>query len=354
MFFRVYGTSGPATCSLFAQRKTMNHTTLRSLTCAALITGLFASFALAQNPLPSWNEGPAKSAITDFVAKVTKEGSSDFILAEERIAVFDNDGTLWCEQPMYFQLAFAIDEIQKLAPEHPEWQTKEPFKSVLAGDLKGALAGGEKAILAMIAATHTGMTTDEFDQLVRDWLRTAHHPRFQQPYNMCVYQPMVEVLEYLRANGFKTFIVSGGGVEFMRVWAEQAYGIPPEQVVGSSGKLKYELREGKPVIVKLPEVDFIDDKAGKPVGIEKFIGRRPIIAFGNSDGDFEMLEYTSTDPSGPRLGLFVHHTDAKREYAYDRDSHIGQLNRGLDEAPKRGWVLIDMKKDWKKVFAFQQ
>jgi hypothetical protein len=250
---------------------------------------------------------------------------------------------------MYFQVIFAFDRIKATADKHPDWRDREPFKSVLTGDMKSLAAQGEKGLLEAIATTHAGITTHEFSAIVRDWLKTAHHPRFKRPYNRCIYQPMLEVLAYLRANGFKTFIVSGGGVEFMRLWAEHAYGIPPEQVVGSSGKLKYELRDGKPVIVKLPEVDFIDDKAGKPVGIEKFIGRRPILAFGNSDGDFEMLEWT-TAGDGPRLGLLVHHTDAEREYAYDRQSHIGQLVRGLDEAGKRGWIVVDMKQDWKTIF----
>ena len=299
--------------------------------------------------LPSWNDGAAKRAVVDFVAKVTTDGGPNFVPPAERIAVFDNDGTLWCEQPMYFQLAFALDRVNQLAPQHPEWQSAEPFQSILAGDLKAALAGGEKSAAAIVAATHAGMTADEFAVAVRDWLRTARHPKFNRPYNRCVYQPMLEVLAYLRAHGFKTFIVSGGGVEFMRMWAEDAYGIPPEQVVGSSGKLKYELVQGKPVIVKLPEIDFIDDKEGKPVGIQKYIGRRPILAFGNSDGDFQMLEWT-TAGDGSRLALLVHHTDAEREYAYDRNSHIGQLVRGLDEAAKRGWIVVDMKQDWKTIF----
>lgn len=302
-------------------------------------------------PLASWNDGAAKSAITSFVASATKEGSPDFVPPAERIAVFDNDGTLWCEQPIYFQFAFALDRIKALAPKHPEWQGQSPFKEILAGDLKATLAGGEKAIPQLMAVTHAGMTTDEYAATVRDWLKTARHPKFQRPYNECVYQPMVDVLGYLRGNGFKTFIVSGGGVEFMRVWAEDAYGIPPQQVVGSSGKLKYELREGQPVLVKLPEVNFIDDKAGKPVGIQQYIGRRPIIAFGNSDGDFEMLEWTTADDSNrSRLSLIVHHTDDVREYAYDRGSPVGRLERGLDEAAKRGWILIDMQRDWKTVF----
>jgi phosphoglycolate phosphatase-like HAD superfamily hydrolase len=316
---------------------------------AAAAWALGALHAHGADELPSWNDGAAKRAIVEFVARVTTDGGPDFVPVAERIATFDNDGTLWCEQPMYFQLAFALDRVRAIAPQHPEWKDKEPFKSVLAGDLKSVLAGGEQSAAAVVMATHAGMTTDEFAAAVREWLRTARHPRFNRPYNECVYQPMLELLAYLRAHGFKTFIVSGGGVEFMRAWAEDAYGILREQVVGSSGKLKYELRDGKPAIVKLPEMDFIDDKAGKPVGIQTFIGRRPILAFGNSDGDFEMLEWT-TAGGGPRLGLLVHHTDAEREYAYDRDSHIGQLKRGLDEAAKRGWIVVDMKQDWNTIF----
>jgi hypothetical protein len=267
----------------------------------------------------------------------------------ERIAVFDNDGTLWCEQPYYFQLAFALDRIKAMAADHPDWKEKEPYKSVLAGDIKGVMASGEKGLAEIVAATHAGMTTDEFDQIARDWFKTARHPKFNRPYNECIYQPMVELLAYLRENGFKTYIVSGGGVDFMRAIAFDAYGIPPEQTVGSTGKLKYEVRDGKPVIVKLPEIDHIDDKAGKPVGIQKFIGRRPILAFGNSDGDYQMLEWT-TAGSGPRLGLIVHHTDGEREVAYDRNSHIGTLDKALDNAPKAGWMLVDMKRDWKQIF----
>jgi len=317
--------------------------------CAIALIALDQS-AVAQNaPLPSWNEGPSKQAIISFVEKVAKEGGPDFVRPAERIATFDNDGCLWAEQPMYFQLAFAIDRVKALAPQHPDWKDKEPFKSVLAGDTMAALAGGEKSIAALIAATHAGMTTEEFESTVRQWVATAKHPTTGRLYVQMTFQPMLELLTFLRANGFKTYIVSGGGAEFMRPWAERVYGIPPEQVVGSRGKLKYEAREGKPVLVKLPEVDHIDDNVGKPVGIQQLIGRRPIAAFGNSDGDFEMLEWT-TAGSGPRLAMIVHHTDAEREWAYDRDSHIGKLARGLDEAPKRGWVLIDMKKDWKRIY----
>jgi phosphoglycolate phosphatase-like HAD superfamily hydrolase len=267
----------------------------------------------------------------------------------ERIAVFDNDGALWSEQPMYFQAFFVFDRIRALAPQHPEWKGQEPFASVLKGDLGAALAGGEHALLEMVMATHSGLTTEEFEQAVREWLATARHPKTGRPFTEMVYQPMLELLAYLRANGFKTFIVSGGGIEFMRPWTERVYGIPPEQVVGSSGKLKYELRDGRPVIVKLPEIDFIDDKAGKPAGIQRHIGRRPILAFGNSDGDFEMLEWT-TAGSGPRLGLILHHDDAEREVAYDRKSAVGRLDRGLDEATKRGWILVSMKDDWRAVY----
>jgi phosphoglycolate phosphatase-like HAD superfamily hydrolase len=318
-----------------------------------LLAILFMSSVFAQtDPLPSWNDGVSKKAIIDFVAKVTKEGSADFVPIAKRIATFDNDGTLWAEQPMYFQFLFAMDQVKANAAKHPEWKTMEPFKSVLTGDMKGLLASGEKGLMEVIAATHSGMTTDEFDQTTHEWFKSAKHPKFKKPYNEMVYQPMLEVLAYLRANGFKTFIVSGGGVEFMRAYATEAYGIPPNQIVGSSGKLKYELKDGKPVITKLPAVDFIDDKDGKPLGIEKFIGQRPIIAFGNSDGDIQMLEWTTAGP-GARLGLFVHHDDSVREWAYDRKSHIGMLSKGLDEAPKRGWVIISMKDEWKKIFPFE-
>jgi hypothetical protein len=279
---------------------------------------------------------------------VTRAGSSDFVPPAERIAVFDNDGTLWGEQPMYVQAFFAFDRVKALAPEHPEWKDKEPFASVLKGDLKAALTGGEKALLELIMATHTGLTSEAFEKVVTDWIASARHPKTGRPYTQMVYQPMLELLAYLRASGFKTFIVSGGGIEFMRPWTEKVYGIPPEQVVGSTAKLKYESRAGGPVILRLPEVNFNDDKAGKPVGIQQHIGRRPIMAFGNSDGDFEMLEWT-TSGEGPRFGAIVHHTDAVRETAYDRESHIGKLARGLDEGPKRGWTIVSMKDDWKQI-----
>ena len=303
--------------------------------------------------LASWNEGEAKQSIVRFVESVTKEGSADFVPVPERIAVFDNDGTLWGEQPMYFQLLFALDRVKALAPQHPEWNTQEPFASLLKGDVKAALAGGEHAILEIVMAAHSGMTTDEFEQIVRDWFASAKHPKTGKPYTEMIYQPMLELLDYLRANGFKTFIASGGGIEFVRVFSEQVYGIPPEQVIGSSGKMKFEMKGDQMVLNKLPEVDFIDDKAGKPVAIQKHIGRRPIAAFGNSDGDLQMLQWTCAGP-GPRFCLYVHHTDAEREWAYDRQSSIGRLDKGLDAAADSGWTVVDMKKDWNRVFAFEK
>jgi phosphoglycolate phosphatase-like HAD superfamily hydrolase len=307
------------------------------------------SFAQRANQLPSWNDGKAKQSIVDFVTKVTKQGSPDFVPPAERIATFDNDGTLWAEQPMYFQFLFALDRVKALAPQHPEWKTTEPFASLLKGDMNGALAGGEKALFEIMMTAHSGLTTEEFEKIAKDWVATARHPTTRRPYAEMVYQPMLELLAYLRAHGFKTFIVSGGGIDFMRAFAEQVYGIPPEQVIGSSGKLKLELRNGTPVLVKLPAVDFVDDKEGKPVGIQTHIGRRPIAAFGNSDGDLQMLQWTAAG-SGPRFCLYVHHTDAEREWAYDRTSHIGKLDKGLDEAVRRGWTVVDMKKDWKAIF----
>jgi phosphoserine phosphatase len=299
--------------------------------------------------LASWNDGPAKNALVQFVVRTTRPGASDFVPPAERIAVFDNDGTLWAEQPMYFQLAFAVDRIEALASKHAEWKTVEPFKSVLEGDLKALQAGDDHALMQLIAASHTGNTTEEFAAVVTDWIGTARHPVTKRRYDEMVYQPMLEVMTYLRANGYKTFIVSGGGVEFMRPWVERVYGIPPEQVVGSRVKVKYEVRDGTPALVRLPDIDLHDDKAGKPVGIHQIIGRRPTIAFGNSDGDFEMLEWT-TSAKGPRLGVIVHHTDGEREWAYDRASPIGRLVRGLDEAPKRGWLIVDIKRDWKTIY----
>lgn len=304
------------------------------------------------DPLPSWNEGASKAAIVGFVGKVTKSGSPDFVPEPERIATFDNDGTLWAEQPMYFQLLFALDRIKVLAPKHPEWKTKEPFASLLKGDVSKALAGGDKAIAEIVMATHAGMTTTEFEQIVKDWIATAKHPKTGRLYTEMVYQPMLELLAYLRANGFKTFIVSGGGIEFMRPWTEKVYGVPPEQVVGSSIKTQYEVRDGKPVLVRLPAINFVDDKAGKPVGINSHIGRRPIAAFGNSDGDRQMLEWTQGD-GGTRLMMLVHHDDAAREWSYGPNSKIGTFSDSLmAEANRQGWTVISMKNDWKRIFAF--
>ncbi len=306
------------------------------------------------DPLPSWNDGPAKKSILDFVAKVTEKGGKGYVKPSERIAVFDNDGTLWPENPVPFQLAFALDRVKALAPKHPEWKEKQPFKAVLEGDLPALVKSGKKGLVELILATHTEMTTDEFDAEVRGWLKTARHPRWKRPYTDLTYRPMQEVLKLLRANGFKTYIVSGGGAEFMRVWSEDVYGIPPEQVVGTLFKTKFELREGKPALVRLPEVAFIDDKEGKPVGIHQMIGRRPIACFGNSDGDVAMLQWTTTRP-GPSFGLIVHHTDGEREYAYDRHpKSSGKLDAGFAEAKKHGWTMVDMKKDWKRVFAFDE
>jgi phosphoglycolate phosphatase-like HAD superfamily hydrolase len=323
----------------------------QNLLATALVSVLAFTAAIshAADPLPSWNNGKARQSIVDFVEKVTKPGSPDFVPAAERIATFDNDGTLWAEQPMYFQILFAFDRVKVLAPQHPEWKDKEPFASLLKGDLKGALAGGEKALMEIVGATHAGLTTEEFEKIVREWIATAKHPATKKPLTGMVYQPMLELLSYLRANGFKTFIVTGGGIEFMRVFAEQVYGIPPEQVIGSSGKLKFEMRDGKPVLVKLPAIDFIDDKDGKAIGIQQHIGRRPIAAFGNSDGDLQMLQWTAAGP-GARFCLYVHHDDAAREFAYDRESHIGKLDKGLDEAAAKGWTVVSMKNDWKTIY----
>jgi phosphoglycolate phosphatase-like HAD superfamily hydrolase len=328
---------------------------LRPCATVALLGVLLCGFAdrsaLAQpDPLPSWNEGTVKTSITDFVSRVTMQGASDFVPPAERIATFDNDGTLWCEQPVYFQLAFAFDRVEAMAPQHPEWKTTQPFKALLDKDMRAFAASGEKGLLQIMAATHTGMTTDEFSKAVLGWTASARHPRFNRPYTELVYQPMLELLAYLRTNGFKTFIVSGGGIEFMRPWVEKVYGIPPEQVVGSSGIVKFEIdANGKPELVKLDKIEFVDDGPSKPVGINRFIGRRPIFAFGNSDGDLQMLQWTAAGP-GARFAGIVHHTDEVREYAYDRQSKIGKLDKAWDEAEQRNWTIVDMKRDWKTIF----
>jgi len=321
----------------------------RVLPVFALVVALAATSVALAEPLPAWNDGAAKRALVGFVESTTTPTSRGYVPPAQRIAVFDNDGTLWGEQPYYYQLAFALDRVRALAPEHPEWRTTQPFKAALEGDLKTLFAGGEEALLQLVMASHAGTTTGEFDALVRQWLATARHPQTGRAYTAMVYQPMLELLQYLRANGYKTFIVSGGGIEFLRAFAEEVYGVPPEQVVGSSIVTRYENASGKPALVRQPKVNFIDDKAGKPVGIQQHIGRRPVLAFGNSDGDFEMLEWTTSGP-GPRLGLLVHHDDGEREVAYDRKSAIGRLDRGLDEAAARGWVVVSMQDDWRTVF----
>jgi phosphoglycolate phosphatase-like HAD superfamily hydrolase len=305
------------------------------------------------DPLPSWNEGATKQAIVEFVQKATDREGSGFVPLPERIATFDNDGTLWPSHPMYTQLAFALDRIKALAPQHPEWKTQQPYKAVLENDMKALVAGGEKGLVELVMASHAGMSTAEFEAIVSDWFRMAQHPRFKKPYTELAYQPMLELMEYLRANGFKTYIVSGGGIEFMRPWTESVYGIPPEQVIGSSVKTRVEMTDGTPTIMRLPELNFIDDKEGKPVGINLHIGRRPIAAFGNSDGDLAMLQWTAAG-DGSHLCMFVHHTDAVREWAYDRESHIGKLDKGLVEAREKGWTVVDMKTDWERVFPFEK
>ncbi|MDY0884668.1 HAD family hydrolase [Dongia soli] len=329
----------------------------RQACCLAVMLGfviLLPTLAQAvEDPLPSWNDTGAKKAILTFVARVTAAGSPDFVPADQRIAAFDNDGTLWVEQPLYVQLFFALDRVKQLAPQHPEWKSQEPFASLLRGDVKAALAGGEPAIEQIVVTTHTGMTTEDFDRIVRGWIAKAKNPKTGHLYTEMVYQPMLELLAYLRASGFKTFIVSGGGIEFMRPWTERVFGIPPEQVIGSSVKTVFEMRDAIPTLRRLPEINFIDDKSGKPVGIQQYIGRRPIAAFGNSDGDLEMLQWT-TAGQGVRLALIVHHTDAVREWAYDRNSSIGRLDKALDEARVKGWTILDMKHDWKIIYPFEK
>lgn len=320
---------------------------------SALSSPLFGVFARAQtttDPLPSWNDGRAKRSILDFVAATTRQGSPDFVPVAQRIAAFDNDGTLWVEQPMYTQLAFALDRVKALAADHPEWGQTQPFKAAIEGDMKTLGEAGERGLVELIMATHAGMTTTEFEAVVEAWIATARHPRFNRPYTELVYQPMLEVLAFLRANGFQTFIVSGGGIEFMRPWTEQVYGVTPQQVVGSSIKTRFEMRDGTPTLFRLPQVNFIDDKAGKPVGINEHIGRRPIAAFGNSDGDLEMLQWTTLAGNRRRLGVIVHHTDAEREYAYDRHSQFGRLDAALDAAAVNKWTVVSMKDDWKEIF----
>jgi phosphoglycolate phosphatase-like HAD superfamily hydrolase len=332
----------------------MKTCTLKAVPAVLTLIGLSAaSQARSGEPLASWNDGASRQAIMEFVSAVTDPESDRYVVPAERIAVFDNDGTLWAEQPVYFQALFIFDRIRELAPSHPEWKDKEPYSFVLQGDLESALAGGEHALIEMAMATHANMTTEEFEAIVRAWIRTAKHPVSGKPYTEMVYQPMLELLDYLRAGGFKTFIVSGGGIEFMRVFSEEIYSIPPEQVIGSSIKTEYRMVDGRPALVRLPEIDFIDDKAGKPIGINRHIGRRPVMAVGNSDGDLQMLEWTAAG-EGPRLAVYIHHTDAEREWAYDRDSGIGRLDRGLTTAAEKGWTVVDMKNDWRTVFAFKE
>ncbi|WP_129645242.1 HAD family hydrolase [Peristeroidobacter agariperforans] len=324
----------------------------RSCRILLFATLLVATAVASADPLASWADGAGKKAIVDFVAGVTREDSADYVPPRERIAVFDNDGTLWAEQPIYFQFAFAIDRVKTLASVHPEWRTTAPFKDLLAGDTKALAASGKQGLLQVMAAAHTGITTEDFSTIVGSWLATAKHPRFQRQYTELAYQPMLELLDYLRSQNFKTFIVSGGGVEFMRVFAEQVYGIPPEQVIGSSAVTKFVPvgTNGKPALIKEPQVEFIDDGPGKPSGINRFIGRRPLLAFGNSDGDLQMLQWTAGG-AGPRFVALLHHTDADREYAYDRQSPVGKLDKALDEARRQQWLVVDMKRDWLRIFS---
>jgi phosphoglycolate phosphatase-like HAD superfamily hydrolase len=325
-----------------------------SIIAGALFCALAVTTTVAQSadPLPSWNEGKSKKSIMDFVAKVTKPSSPDFVPQPERIATFDNDGTLWAEQPLYFQLLFGIDRIKELAPQHPEWKDKEPFKSVLVGDLKAAFAGGAKSLVEIVGAGNTNITPDEFDQIVKKWAATAKHPKTGRLYTEMVYQPMLEVLAYLRANGFKTYITSGGGADFMRAFAERVYGIPPEQVIGSVGEVKFEIRDGQPVLIRQAALDFFDDNVFKPVAIQRNIGRRPIAAFGNSDGDLQMLQWTYAG-SGTRFCLYVRHTDGEREWNYDV-TPLGRLGKGLEEAKAKGWTVVDMKSEWKVIYPFEK
>jgi phosphoglycolate phosphatase-like HAD superfamily hydrolase len=303
--------------------------------------------------LPSWSEGAAKQGIIQFVNSVTRKAGKDFVPEAERIAVFDNDGTLWTEQPLYTQFVFMVDQLKAAAPQHPEWKDNPAFKALMAQDRKALAEIGLKPILELLGAANSGMTVAAYDQAIREWLAQAQHPRFKRRYTDLVYRPMQEVMAYLRANGFKTFIVSGGSVEFMRPWAEEAYGIPPEQIVGSQQEVKFAVVDGKPVLTRGPRFSFIDDGPGKPVGIYEYIGRRPVAAFGNSDGDLQMLQITAAGP-GRRLIVLVHHDDAEREYAYDRHSQVGKLDKAWDEAKAKGWIVVSMKSDWKQVFGFDK
>ncbi|WP_303746492.1 HAD family hydrolase [Stenotrophomonas pigmentata] len=325
----------------------MNRVLIRGIVLFAAL--LIQVGAWAAEPLPSWQNGPSRKAIIAFVERTTSAGSADFVPEPERIATFDNDGTLWAEQPVYFQVFFLMERVRALAAEHPEMKDTEPTRSILAGDIKGALASGEKGLMQLMATTHAGMSVDEFHAQVLDWAEHARHPTSQRRFTDMIYQPMLELLDYLRAHGYTTYIVSGGGQEFMRPWAEQTYGIPPNQVIGSYGELEYRLRDGVPTLMKLPELGLLDDHAGKPVAIQRFIGRRPLFAFGNSDGDLEMLQWTSAG-QGPRFAGLVHHTDAEREWAYDRHSKIGTLDKALDAAATGKWVVVDMKNEWKRVY----
>jgi len=324
---------------------------LTRLTVMAFAALAFASGnVLAKDQLPSWNEGPVKTSIIEFVEAVTDQNGPDYVEPAERIATFDNDGTLWLEYPMYTQVLFAFERVKELAPQHPEWKTTQPFKALLEGDMKTVGASGMKGLMEIVMATHSGMTAEEFASQASHWMATTKNQHFDRLYTELGYQPQVELLEYLRANGFKTFIVSGGGIAFMRPVSEQMYGIPPEQVVGSSVESKFEMKDGKYVIVRQPKIHFVDDKATKPIGIYQHIGRRPILAFGNADADMQMIQYTMAG-EGRRLGLFVHHTDSVREYAYDRKSHVGTLDKVLDLADKNGWIIVSMKDDWNTIFA---
>jgi phosphoserine phosphatase len=330
----------------------MNRIVFTFIAALGFVPALGQHSSAQADPLPSWEDGAAKKSIIEFVTKVTEKRGAQFVPPMERIAVFDNDGTLWAEQPFYFQGFYVLDRVRVLAPQHPEWKDKQPFKAAIENDMNALMASGLQGLIDLVMATHAGMTTEEFERIIKDWLKTAQHPRFKRPYTDLAYQPMLELLAYLRTNDFKTYIVSGGGIEFVRTFSEKVYGIPPEQVIGSSIVTKYKVQDGRPVLVRESKLDFIDDNEGKPVGINKFIGRRPLAAFGNSDGDFQMLEWV-TAGTGPRFGLIIHHDDAVREFAYGRASIVGKLDRGLTEAPNHGWTVVSMKKEWKRIFPFE-